>query len=81
MSFLILLLTTFFYLKIIYTKEDGRNIHSDTCPPDCDFTKIDEEYRKYIHTLLDEWLDKSRGTGIFYIREHGFRDYGNDSED
>jgi len=49
----------------------GINIHSDTCPADHDFDKIDAEYRGYLHTLLDEWLDKSGGTGIFYIREEG----------
>jgi len=64
--------------EILYTREDGMSIHSDTCPPECDSVNIDEEYREYAHTLLDEWFDKGKGTGIFYIREEGFRDYGNE---
>jgi UDP-2,3-diacylglucosamine pyrophosphatase LpxH len=27
----------------------------------------DEEYIKFLHNSLNEWLEKSRGTGIFYI--------------
>ena len=65
--------------EIIYTsKEKGHNIHSDTCPSNCNFEDINDEYRKYVHDLLDEWLDESNGTGIFYIKEEGFRDYGNE---
>ena len=67
--------------EILYRPKTGINIHSDTCPKNCDFDNIDKDYRKYVHDLLDEWLDKSNGTGIFYIRESGFRDYGNDAGD
>jgi hypothetical protein len=67
--------------EIMYTKEDGVSIHSDTCPKGCDFNNINKEYRKYAHALLDEWLDKSGGTGIFYIKEDGFKDYGNEDSD
>ena len=28
----------------------------------------DAEYRQFLHTCLDEWLDKSSGTGGFYIK-------------
>jgi len=63
---------------LYYNEEESMNIHSDTCPPNCDFEEINADYRKYVHKLLDEWLDESNGTGIFYIREEGFRDYGND---
>lgn len=47
-------------------------IHSDVCPPGCDFNNIDTEYREHLHALLDEWLDKSKGTGGFYIKSEGF---------
>ena len=43
------------------------SVHSDICPPGCDLKNITEEYRKFLHDNLDEWLDKSNGTGIFYI--------------
>lgn len=50
------------------TEQYGKHsVHSDICPPDCDLSNITEEYRKYLHDNLDEWLDKSNGTGIFYI--------------
>lgn len=64
--------------EIIYRKKDDIPTHSDTCPPDCDFKNISKEYREYLHNLLDEWLDKSEGTGIFYIKEEGFNNYGNE---
>ena len=60
--------------EIMYMKKDGINIHSDTCPPGCDFKNLDDEHRKYLHDVLDEWIDKSNGTGIFYIKEEGFVD-------
>jgi hypothetical protein len=31
----------------------------------------DAEYRDFLHECLDEWLNKSRGTGYFYIAEEG----------
>lgn len=45
--------------EIVYDrKEDGASVHSD-------FHNMMP--RDYIHQLLDEWLDKSNGTGVFYI--------------
>lgn len=64
--------------EIIYQKKDGINIHSDTCPSECKFDNMDDEHRKYLHDLLDEWIDESNGTGIFYIKEEGFTNYGNE---
>ena len=61
--------------EVYYTNKDGSNIHSDTCPPDCDFNKIDDKYRKYLHDLLDEWLNNSNGTGIFYVKQEGYTDF------
>lgn len=51
-----------------YSEERGINIHSDMCPFECNFENISSEYRKYLHDSLDEWLDKSNGTGAFYIK-------------
>lgn len=58
--------------EIEYTKKDGNNIHSDL---DFDFGSK-EEMRKILHDCLDEWLDKSDGTGGFYLRneKHLFED-------
>lgn len=54
------------------TDENGNEIayiHSDICwccrdeaaaPPA-------EEYRKFLHNLLDEWLDAANGTGAFWV--------------
>ena len=55
------------HAEIEYRREDETWVHSDICPPGCDLNNLDDEYRKYLHDCLDEWLNKSRGTGIFYI--------------
>jgi hypothetical protein len=55
--------------EIEYTNSEGNLVHSDTCPPECNFDNIDNTYRKFLHDCLDEWLDKSNGTGQFYISE------------
>ena len=60
--------------EIEYTRgEDGVSVHSDVCPPDCDFDNINAEYRKFLHDALDEWLDKSNGTGGFYIKQENYK--------
>lgn len=59
------------YKEIAY--EDGKFIdkgwrHSDLCPGNCDPDGIDnKEYRQFLHDNLDEWLNKSNGTGFFYV--------------
>lgn len=59
--------------EIEYERAGSIRIHSDTCPKDCLFENVtDKEWRKFIHTVLDEWLDKSNGTGIFYIKQEGY---------
>ena len=66
------------HAEIEYQKEDGTWVHSDICPSECSSDNIeytfkrdtgDFTYRKYLHDCLDEWLDKARGTGIFYIKD------------
>ena len=52
----------------VHAEIEYAGIHSDVCPPGCDADKLtDPEYRKYIHDLLDEWLDNSKGLGCFYL--------------
>ncbi len=55
------------HAEIEYIDVRGDRIHSDICPPQCRFDRIDSEYRKLLHSALDEWLNKSNGTGYFYI--------------
>jgi|DEB0MinimDraft_10_1074344.scaffolds.fasta_scaffold61058_3 hypothetical protein len=55
------------HAEIEYRREDETWVHSDICPPSCDLNNLDDKYRKYLHDCLDEWLNKSRSTGIFYI--------------
>lgn len=38
-------------------------IHSDLCGSNLH----DPEWRKVVHSALDEWMDKSNGSGCFYI--------------
>jgi len=56
------------------SEEHGEHwVHSDICPSCCESNRMsDEQYREYLHKCLDEWLDKSNGTGAFYIAEEGF---------
>ena len=42
-------------------------VHSDVCPKDHSVESLDEDYRKLMHQCLDEWFDKSQGTGHFYV--------------
>ena len=57
--------------EIEYINEDLETIHSDIGPPRGDLNAamalIHSDFRKFLHDNLDEWLDKSDGTGIFYI--------------
>jgi len=49
-------------------------IHSDICW-NCDTRQPDkpltDDYRKFLHDCLDEWLDKSEGTGHFVVGHWG----------
>lgn len=58
------------HAEIEYVKESGDKIHSDICPGGCNSNGLnDSEYREFLHKCLDEWLDNSRGTGGFYIKD------------
>lgn len=61
------------HAEIVYTHKERGSIHSDICPPKCHKDGLkDEEYRKFLHTCLDEWLNESEGTGVFYIKEQDY---------
>ena len=53
--------------EIQYDTPDG-GVHSDICAfMPYGFRPFSQEYRDFLHANLDEWLDKSNGTGLFYI--------------
>lgn len=55
-----------FCAEITYKLEDGNGwVHSDICNHNSD--GISDDYRKFIHDCLDEWLNKSNGTGYLWI--------------
>lgn len=42
------------------------SVHSDLCAEGEDVL-TSTHWREILHTALDEWLNKSTGTGIFYV--------------
>ena len=56
--------------EIEYINEDLETIHADIGPGGGDLNAaltVSLDFRQYLHDHLDEWLDKSDGTGIFYV--------------
>lgn len=52
--------------EIQYTTDAG-NVHSDICFHSAYFDEPQEDFRQFLHDCLDEWLNKSNGTGAFWI--------------
>jgi hypothetical protein len=55
--------------EIQYETNDG-GVHSDicyNCNPSNDDRVLTKSYREYLHESLDEWLNKSSGTGYFWV--------------
>ena len=62
------------HAEIEYIRKDGMKVHSDICPPDCSSKGLNnKEWRKFLHDCLDEWLDKSNGSGGFYIKNESYK--------
>lgn len=61
--------------EITYEQNEMGSVHSDICWR-CNLDKeeatISEEYRKILHDCLDEWLDKSNGTGAFWVGDYTY---------
>lgn len=51
--------------EILYDTPEG-GVHSDICHHSGD-TPIGPNYRQFLHDCLDEWLNKSNGTGAFWV--------------
>ena len=50
------------------------SVHSDICPPSCNPESLsDKEWREFLHANLDEWLNKSNGSGGFYIKGESYK--------
>jgi len=52
--------------EIQYEKPEGY-IHSDICMIHDGEYNPSDDYRKFLHDCLDEWLNQSNGTGMFWI--------------
>ena len=53
----------------------GYWVHSDVCwqcGPQNPGAPLTGEYREILHALLDEWLDRSRGTGAFWLGDPNY---------
>lgn len=58
-----------FCAEIQYETDDG-NVHSDicfNCNPNTEDKPLTDQHREFLHKCLDEWLNKSNGTGGFWI--------------
>lgn len=59
--------------EITYDTENG-GVHSDIGVRSNE-EAVTDDYRQFLHNCLDEWLNKSNGTGAFWV---GDSDYFND---
>lgn len=65
--------------EIQYETKNG-NVHSDICWHSD--AEPYENYRNFLHNCLDEWLNKSNGTGAFWIGDYTyFWNWCKDTED
>ena len=52
--------------EIMYEGSEGL-VHSDVCMIHDRPYSVLPSYRDFLHKCLDEWLDNSKGTGMFWI--------------
>lgn len=55
---------------IQYMRDNVGPVHSDIClhrNPAHSEDGLTDDYRKFLHDCLDEWLDNSDGTGCFWV--------------
>lgn len=53
--------------ELTYRRNDGTDVQEDISPPQNDFARLNDHYRKFLHLCLEEWLNNSDGTGGFHI--------------
>lgn len=51
-------------------KMEVGGIHSDICWHSNE--PMTGEYKQFLHDCLDEWLEKSNGTGAFWVGDHDY---------
>lgn len=59
--------------EIEYDTPEG-GIHSDICLVHDGEYRVPPDVRAFLHGCLDEWLDNSRGSGMFWIGDPTVRD-------
>ena len=59
--------------EIEYDTPEGV-VHSDICIVHDGPYRVPPDTRAFLHACLDEWLDKSRGSGLFWIGDPMVRD-------
>ena len=61
-----------FHGEIIYDTGNG-GVHSDICF-NCngEGKEMTEDFRKFLHDCLDEWLRQSNGTGAFWVGDSDY---------
>lgn len=52
--------------EIEYDTPEG-GVHSDICLVHDGPYRVTPDTRAFLHACLDEWLDKSRGSGMFWL--------------
>ena len=52
--------------EIAYESNEGP-VHSDIGWRSAYSDELDDEFRQFLHECLDEWLNKSNGTGAFWV--------------
>lgn len=55
---------------IQYMRDNTDSVHSDIClhrDPAHSEDGLTDDYRKFLHDCLDEWLNNSNGTGCFWV--------------
>ncbi len=58
-----------FCAEIAYESAGG-GVHSDLCwrcGPTAEPAAVSDEYRQLLHDCLDEWLNRSDGSGAFWV--------------
>lgn len=61
--------------EIQYGDESTGWVHSDicfNCGPRAEDEELGPEVRKILHEALDEWLDKSKGSGAFWVGDQNY---------
>lgn len=60
--------------EIQYEIPEGYSIHSDICwgHDPREEAPVSDEHRAFLHACLDEWLNKSGGTGGFWLGDKSY---------